>query len=149
MKPADAEQSGIGHRAQDRSEQGAAMAKILILDDSEDSRESLAIILRDAGHTVTCVPNGREALSVVLADLPDVVLLDLLMPEMDGPSFLEVVRSYLRIQSLPVVVLTGLHDSPMIGRAQALKVNSVLLKGKAAPADILKAIEEAIIRHPG
>jgi len=35
--------------------------------------------------------------------VPDVVLLDLVMPEMDGPSFLEVVRSYLRLQSLPVV----------------------------------------------
>ena len=125
------------------------MAKILIVDDDADGRDSLAVVLRGRGHAVECVPNGREALAHVLADLPDVVLLDLMMPEMDGPSFLEVVRSYLRIQSLPVVVLTGLHDSPMISRAQALKVNSVLLKGKAAPADIRKAIEEAIIRHPG
>ena len=38
---------------------------------------------------------------------PDLVLLDLLMPDMDGPSFLQVVRLYLRMQSLPVVVLTG------------------------------------------
>src|SRR4051794_23396760 len=131
------------------AKRGAAMAKILIVDDSEDSRESLAVILRAAGHTVTCAPNGREALSVVLADLPDVVLLDLLMPEMDGPSFLEVVRSYLRIQSLPVVVLTGLADSPMIERARALRVNSILVKTKAEPNDILKAIEDALVRYPG
>ncbi len=38
------------------------------------------------------------------------------MPEMDGPSFLEVIRSYLRLQSLPVVVLTALGDSPMVAR---------------------------------
>jgi CheY-like chemotaxis protein len=125
------------------------MAKILVVDDSEDSCESLAVLLRDAGHTVTCVPNGREALACVLADLPDVVLLDLLMPEMDGPSFLEVVRSYLRIQSLPVVVLTGLAESPMIDRARTLKVNSIVVKGKAAPSDILKALEEALVRYPG
>jgi CheY-like chemotaxis protein len=125
------------------------MAKILIVDDSEDSRESLAVLLRNSGHTVTCVPNGREALTSVLTDLPDVILLDLLMPEMDGPSFLEVVRSYLRIQSLPVVVLTGLGDSPMIDRARALKVNSILVKGKATPDDILKAVEEALVRYPG
>src|SRR4051812_30027223 len=125
------------------------MAKILLVDDNEDARESLAVLLRDAGHAVTCVPNGREALSLVLADLPDVILLDLLMPEMDGPSFLEVVRSYLRIQSLPVVVLTGLGDSPMIDRARALKVNSILVKAKATPDDILKAVEEAVVRHPG
>jgi CheY-like chemotaxis protein len=125
------------------------MAKILIVDDSDDSREALAVFLRNSGHTVTCVPNGREALTSVLADLPDVILLDLLMPEMDGPSFLEVVRSYLRIQSLPVVVLTGLGDSPMIDRARALKVNTILVKGKATPDDMLKSIEEALVRYPG
>src|SRR4051812_7573790 len=125
------------------------MAKILIVDDTEDARESQAILLRDAGHTVMCVPNGREALAQVLTDLPDVVLLDLLMPEMDGPSFLEVVRSYLRLQALPVVILTGLADSPMIERARALKVNSILIKGKAGPDDVRKAIEEALVRYPG
>src|SRR5580765_1353733 len=115
------------------------MAKILIVDDSEDSRESLAFFLREVGHDVTGVPNGREALSLILAELPDVILLDLLMPVMDGPSFLEVIRSYLRIQSLPVVVLTALTDSPMIDRVQSLKVNSVLIKSKATPEEILKA----------
>src|SRR5688572_31240733 len=99
------------------------MAKILVVDDGEDARESLADYFRGLGHAVTCVPNGREALAKVLTDRPDVVLLDLAMPEMDGPSFLEVVRSYLRLQSLPVVVLTGLSDSPMVDRARALKVN--------------------------
>jgi hypothetical protein len=44
---------------------------------------------------------------------------------------MEVVRSYLRLQSLPVVILTALDQSPMIDRAQALKVNTVLIKGKA------------------
>ena len=125
------------------------MAKILIVDDERDARESMAVLLREAGHVVTCAPNGREALSAVLSDLPDVVLLDLLMPEMDGPSFLEVVRSYLRIQSLPVVVLTGLAESPMIDRARALKVNAILVKGRAAPADIRAAVEQAVGRYPG
>src|SRR3954468_502370 len=125
------------------------MAKILIVDDSDDARETLAVFLRTKGHTATSVPNGREALAQVLADLPDVILLDLLMPEMDGPSFLEVVRSYLRIQSLPVVVLPGLADRPMIERARSLKVNSILVKGKATPDDVQKAIEEALVRYPG
>jgi CheY-like chemotaxis protein len=125
------------------------MANILIVDDDADARESLAIFLRSSGHEVSCVPNGREALALVLSHLPDVILLDLLMPEMDGPSFLEVTRSYLRIQSLPVVVLTGLADSPMIERARSLKVNSILVKGKATPAEILNALEEALIRYPG
>jgi CheY-like chemotaxis protein len=125
------------------------MARILIVDDNADERETLAVLFRKAGHRVVCAPNGREALSLVLHRLPDVVLLDLLMPEMDGPSFLEVVRSYLRIQCLPVVVLTGLGDSPMIDRARALRVNAILVKAKATADDILKALEEAVHRYPG
>ena len=125
------------------------MASILIVDDNADSCQSLARFFEASGHHVKCAPNGRAALAGVLNELPDAILLDLMMPEMDGPSFLEVIRSYLRLQSLPVVVLTALADSPMIERAQALKVNSVLMKGKATSADILKALEEAIIRHPG
>jgi DNA-binding NarL/FixJ family response regulator len=70
-------------------------------------------------------------------------LMDLLMPEMDGPSFLG------RLQSLPVVVLTRLTDKPMIDGMLALKVNSVLMKGKATTDDILKAVAEALVRDPG
>lgn len=125
------------------------MAKFLIVDDNRDAGEKLAAFFRGAGHQVNYAPSGREALILILTDVPDAVLLDLLMPEMDGPSFLEVVRSYLRIQSLPVVVLTALADSPMIDRAVALNVNSVLVRGKASSEDILKALEEAIVRLPG
>jgi CheY-like chemotaxis protein len=125
------------------------MARILIVDDNQDSCEGIAKVLGAAGHDVTCVPNGREALVQVLSKPPDVVLLDLLMPEMDGPSFLQVVRLYLRMQSLPVVVLTGFSDSPMIERALHLKVNSVLVKGRASSADIQAALEDAIVRAPG
>jgi two-component system OmpR family response regulator len=124
------------------------MAKILLVDDHPDTCETLAKVLQTAGHDVRCVPNGKEALAEVLANVPDVVLLDLVMPEMDGPTFLEVVRSYLRLQSLPVVILTAFTDSPMIERARNLNVNTILAKGKATSEDIQKALEQAIVRVP-
>lgn len=125
------------------------MAKILIVDDDPDSAATMAKFLQAAGHEITCVPNGREALASVLSDIPQVILLDMLMPEMDGPTFLEIIRSYLRLQSLPVVVLTGIPESPMVDRVQHLKVNSVLVKGKASPEEIQRALEEAAVRAPG
>lgn len=125
------------------------MARILIVDDNLDHSDGLKKVLEVSGHAVTRVPNGRAALANVLGELPDVILLDLMMPEMDGPSFLEVMRSYLRLQALPVVILTALTDSPMVARVQALKVNSVLVKGKASSEDIRRALEEAIVRAPG
>lgn len=125
------------------------MANILVVDDTPASVAAIIIDLEKHGHSVTCVPNGREALASVLAGLPDVVLLDLLMPEMDGPSFLEVVRSYLRLQSLPVVVLTAAADSPMVQHALSLKVNAVLVKGKAGVDDVRREVEQAAVRVPG
>jgi CheY-like chemotaxis protein len=125
------------------------MAKILLVDDQPDHSSTIVKFLEQAGHLVKVRPNGREALSSVLVDMPDLVILDLLMPEMDGPSFLEVIRSYLRLQSLPVIVLTGLADSPMVERVQALKVNSVLVKAKAGLEDIKHAVDEALVRAPG
>jgi CheY-like chemotaxis protein len=125
------------------------MARILLVDDQVEQAEPLVRLLEREGHSVTCLPNGRDALAAVLEDLPDVVLLDLLMPEMDGPSFLEVVRSYLRFQTLPVVVLTGAPDSPMVDRVRSLKVNSVLVKANASFDDIKHAIDEALARLPG
>jgi chemosensory pili system protein ChpA (sensor histidine kinase/response regulator) len=125
------------------------MAKILLVDDQPELASPVVKYLEQHGHSVTIRPNGKEALSQVLQDLPDLIILDLIMPEMDGPSFLEVVRSYLRLQSLPVVALTAAADSPMIDRAQSLKVNSILFKGKASLEDIKHAVDEALVRAPG
>lgn len=77
------------------------MASILIVDDDPDSGEALGRFLEKAGHVVRWVPKGREALARVILAMPAVVVLDLFMPEMDGPSFLEVVRSYPRAASPP------------------------------------------------
>ncbi len=125
------------------------MASIMIVDDSVDACEALSKYLQKSGHEVACHPNGKDALVAVITKPPDVVILDLFMPEMDGPSFLEVVRSYLRLQALPVVVLTGMVDSPMVDRARSLKVNSILAKGKATFEDIDRAVHEALHRVPG
>ena len=93
-----------------------------------------------------CGPaNGRKAINQVLSNVPDVVVLDLLMPEMDGASFLEVVRSYVRLQAIPVVVLTGVPESPLMDRTRASRVNAILAKGKARTEDIEKAIQEALV----
>ena len=124
------------------------MASILIVDDAVDACEPLQKFLERAGHTVACVPNGRDALAAVIAHPPDAVVLDLLMPEMDGPSFLEICRSYLRLQHLPVVVLTAITDGPLIDRVRNAKVGDILVKGKATHQDILDAVIAQIPRLP-
>ena len=120
------------------------MADLLIVDDDADGRDALCQFLELKGHRVRCVSNGQEALQAILDKLPDLVILDLLMPEMDGPSLLEILRSYLRLQALPVVVFTGLPDSPMLERARQLNAKTVLVKSQSTFADIEEAVREEV-----
>ena len=124
------------------------MAYVLVVDDGVDVREALCESLRRAGHEVGCVEDGREALRTILDRTPDIVVLDLFMPGMDGGGLLEVLRSYLRLQHLPVVVLTGLPDSPMVDRARHLHVNAILVKGKATMSEIVAAVAQELHRVP-
>jgi len=124
------------------------VGRILIVDDDADGCEALLRFLKQAGHEVECAPNGKKALSAVIDHAPDLVVLDLFMPEMDGLGLLEVLRSYLRLQSLPVIILTGLPDGPLVERARQLNVNSIFVKGKASFDEISRAVEDQLHRVP-
>ncbi|HUB25008.1 MAG TPA: response regulator [Tepidisphaeraceae bacterium] len=124
------------------------MARLLVVDDDASSLEATCKYLETVGHTVECVPNGREALERILHKVPDLVILDLFMPQLDGCSLLEIMRSYLRLQSLPVVVLTGITEGPMIDRARNLKVSAILVKGKATLEEIAEAVKTEMHRIP-
>jgi CheY-like chemotaxis protein len=119
------------------------MASILVVDDVPDSQEPLARYLEKAGHQVRLAHNAVDALNAILDNKPDVVVLDLLMPGFDGPSVLEVARTYIRLQSLPVVVLTALEEGPLIERARKAKVSAILIKSKASLEQIRQAVETA------
>jgi len=82
-------------------------AKILVVDDEEDARRILLSHLADEPVEVRTAANGREALAALETFLPDLVLLDLIMPVMDGAAFLDALRTEPRYQQLPVVVITS------------------------------------------
>ncbi|HXI70763.1 MAG TPA: CHASE domain-containing protein [Verrucomicrobiae bacterium] len=88
-------------------------AKILIVDDEEDSRRILLAHLADEPVEVQTAANGRAALAVLETFPPDLVLLDLIMPVMDGMVFLDTIRNDPRYQHLKVVIVTSkeLNDS--------------------------------------
>src|SRR6185437_14682661 len=124
------------------------MANILIVDDAIDAAKALARLLEKHGHTVQVVWDGKDALLAVLSEKIDLVILDLMMPEMDGPSFLEVIRSYLRLQTLPVVVLTAVSDGPLLDRVRVAKVNCILIKAQATNDEILGAVNSSLHKIP-
>jgi CheY-like chemotaxis protein len=122
------------------------MAKILVVEDPSEPLKELCAYLEKQGHTVACEPNGRHALKHILQKTPDLVVLDLVTPGMEGCGLLEILRSYLRLQDLPVIVQTPLRSGPLLDRAHALKANAILPKGKAAPKEIADAVRIALTR---
>lgn len=117
------------------------MAVVLVVDDERDTREAVAKYLRKAGHSVAISPNGKEALAALCVETPEVVVLDYRMPEMDGVTFLEVIRCYLRWQTLPVILLTAYADGPHVKRAAELGVRRTFLKAQYDLAELQADIE--------
>ncbi len=76
--------------------------RVLVVDDEKDVQDFVCLVLEDTGFTVDCAANGREALEKIESARPDLVLLDLMMPEMDGWSVLDRLK---RIPDAPAVVI--------------------------------------------
>jgi CheY-like chemotaxis protein len=81
----------------------------LLVEDSQDVRESACALLEENGNTVSCAANGREALDWLSAnEAPCLILLDLHMPEMNGFEFAEALARHPTWSEIPVVVMTAL-----------------------------------------
>lgn len=90
--------------------------KILAVDDENDILLILKTALKDE-YDVTTASNGPEALMKIEEDLPDLVILDMMMPEMDGIEVLEEIRKMSHTATTPVIFLTGVSDRAKIREA--------------------------------
>ncbi len=94
------------------------MARVLIIDDDQDIREALAIVLESEGYEVAAASNGREGLDQACGRHPDVILLDLMMPVMDGWQFRAEQEKRPDIAAVPVVAISACGSRPEIGEAR-------------------------------
>jgi CheY-like chemotaxis protein len=92
------------------------MPTVLIVDDDPDVRMMLAVFLELAGVEVVIAANGREALERLASDRPSVILLDLMMPVMDGIEFRQRQEQHDRFREIPVVCLSAHHNARHIAR---------------------------------
>jgi len=118
------------------------LANILIIDDDADNCDLLSRALGRAGHAVQCAAGYREAMKALVASTPDLVVLDVLMPAMDGITLLEVIRSSPRWVFLPVVILTAYPEDPRLAEVAALGVNRVFAKTRYDLNDLVRHVGE-------
>lgn len=94
------------------------MASILVVDDEFGVAEVLEAILEDDGHTVMCALNGRQALDRIADGRPDLVLLDFMMPLMDGPTTLRHIQTQPEMTGVPVVMMSSLEEASIRAECQ-------------------------------
>ncbi len=115
------------------------MSRILITDDSMLQRNTLSAIVKDEGHEVETATNGREALEKIETNQPDILLLDMLMPELDGIGVLEALQA--KGITLPIIVLTADVQEWLKARCFELGVTSFI--NKPVKQDLVrKALQE-------
>jgi len=103
--------------------------KILIVDDEADIREVAAMSLETVcGWDVLQARSGAEGIQIAQNDHPDVILLDVMMPDMDGPKTLQALRADSTVASIPVIFLTAKVQSSDRQRFAQMGVSAVLSK---------------------
>jgi twitching motility two-component system response regulator PilH len=118
---------------------------ILIAEDNEDSLFLLARLLRRSGYSVVEAQDGLEALAQLKESKPDLLLLDLMMPGLSGFEVLERFQEEPERQTVPVIVLSTLADSEVIGQCTRLGVCDYITK-PYDPADLLRRISDVLMQ---
>jgi excisionase family DNA binding protein len=112
----------------------AGRCSVLVIDDEEKICTALVRVVERFGCRARHAPSGAKGLELVAQDVPDVILLDLKMPDMNGPQFLDELRK--THPDLPVVIVTGYPDSELM--KEAAKFAPVMLLAKPVEAELLQ-----------
>jgi CheY-like chemotaxis protein len=99
--------------------------RVLVVDDDEAIREIAAVSMRAVGgHDVLTAASGEEALLVAVAQSPEVILLDVMMPELDGPTTAQRLQDDERSREIPIILLTAkvqARDTARLGRVKGVR----------------------------
>jgi diguanylate cyclase (GGDEF)-like protein/PAS domain S-box-containing protein len=126
------------------SERGLTVATILVVDDRPSNRQFLTTLLGYGGHRLLEAGDGAQALELVRAERPQLVVTDILMPTMDGYEFVQLLRADAELAATPVIFYTASYSTP---QAEALAKSCGVLKVLSKPAEpqeIIDAVSQVL-----
>lgn len=119
------------------------MSKILLIENEDFLRKLYSEFLAMSKYDVETAENGRDGFLKLETFIPDLILLDIKMPVMDGPEFLKILRKSLKLRDIPVIILTGITDYIYI--KECLELGAVDYVEKTThPVDLLNKIEKLL-----
>lgn len=119
------------------------MPRLLVVDDDPDARRLIGLVLRRAGHDILYAEDGFQALEVMSREHPDLIILDLMMPGMDGFEVLEAMHRRMDLRGLPVIVLTAKAQVAPAAEQKLLGVQAYLTKPVSAET-LLQTVQETL-----
>lgn len=132
---------------EDKNIQNLAKKKILFVEDDPVLSKMYKIKLEDAGYQVLIVDNGNTGLDVIAKESIDLLLLDIMMPQLSGIDMLSMVRESEENRDLPVIIITNLTGEAERQRAKELGVTDYLLKADLTPTQLLDKVNAVIGRN--
>ena len=116
------------------------MKSILVIDDNKDIRENTAEILDLAGYKTFCAENGKKGVDLAIKEKPDVIVCDIMMPELDGYGVLHLVRKNIETQNIPFIFLTAKTERSDFRKGMEMGADDYITK-PFDDIELLNAIE--------
>jgi len=120
---------------------------ILVVEDDVTLNEAYALILKQAGYEVKTAFTGKEALAIIADEDPNMIILDLRMPVMDGIEFLKRYRPHTNHPHVSIVVFSNYDMPEEIEQVYELGAERYVLKAWASPRELLKIVNDTLTTH--
>jgi len=120
------------------------MTKIAIIEDDQVISQMYRMKFEADGFDVQLANNGKHGVELVESFLPDIILLDLQMPEMNGVEALEIIRGNDWGKNIPVMILTNLGEEEAPKELRALSIHSYIVKANLTPRQVAQRVREAL-----
>lgn len=120
------------------------MKSVLIIEDDKFLRDLMVLKLKKEGFRVSEAVEGEEGLKKAKSEKPDIIILDLIIPGMDGFAFLEAAKKDPDTESIPVIVLSNLGQREDIERAKALGAKDYMVKAQLTPIEVVERIKTVL-----
>lgn len=119
-------------------------AKIVIIEDDAAISQMYRIKFETEGYTIETAENGRLGLELCLAFQPDIILLDLMMPEMNGDEMLATLRKTEWGKTVKVIILTNMGEQEAPETLKALNVSAFIVKADMTPRQVAELVKEQL-----
>ena len=124
------------------------MAKVLLVDDDTVLLKLYSTRLKADNHTVEIATNGEEGIEMLSQFRPDVIVLDLLMPKLNGFSFIETIRKNPELQNIPVIIFSSVANQDQINRLKEFGIKTILNKIDITPTQLVSVIQKHLSPSP-